>query len=153
MPLQTNPDIRTMTIADLDDILVIEQASFMTPWKREHFEAEVSGDYSFPFVAETGGRVVGYVCLQSLFEEAQILNIAVSPEHRGQGFARALLVHACGVARDRNADRLALEVRKSSHEAIGLYLGSGFRQVGIRRNYYEASEDAILMEKNLKETT
>lgn len=153
MPLPTKPDIRPMTAADLDEVLAIEEASFRTPWKREHFESELSGGCSFPFVAECEGRVVGYVCLMSLFEEAQILDIAVSPEERGRGIARLLMEHACAVARERHAEVLSLEVRASSAAAIGLYLRSGFRQVGVRTNYYDSSEDALLMEKNLKETT
>jgi [ribosomal protein S18]-alanine N-acetyltransferase len=153
MPLPTDPDIRPMTAADLDEVLVIELSSFRRPWKREHFESELSGRHSLPFVAAVGGRVVGYVCLMSLFEEAQILDIAVSPDQRGRGIGRALLEHACTVAREHQAEVLALEVRESSQAAIALYLRSGFKRVGIRPAYYEASEDAILMEKNLKETT
>jgi len=153
MPPPTEPDIRPMTAADLDEVLVIEQASFRTPWKREHFESELSGRHSFPFVAAAGGRVVGYVCLMSLFEEAQILDIAVAPDQRGRGIARSLLEHACAVARTKQAEYMALEVRESSHAAIALYLRSGFRRTGVRPAYYEATEDAILMEKNLKETT
>jgi ribosomal-protein-alanine N-acetyltransferase len=141
-----------MTAADLDEVLAIEQASFRTPWKREHFESELTGRYSFPFVAVVDGRVAGYVCLMSLFEEAQILDIAVSPEQRGRGIALALMEHACGVARNMLAEVLALEVRASSAAAIGLYQRTGFRRTGIRTDYYDASEDAIVMEKNLKET-
>jgi|SRR5450631_440330 len=152
MPLPSKPDIRVMTTADLDEVLAIEQASFRTPWKREHFESELSGRYSFPFVAELGGRVVGYVCLMSLFEEAQILDIAVSAEQRGRGIALALMEHACMVARNMLAEVLALEVRASSAAAIGLYQRTGFKRVGVRPDYYDASEDAIVMEKNLKET-
>ena len=153
MPLPTKPDIRTMSAADLTEVLVIEQASFRTPWKREHFESELSGRYSFPFVAELVGRVVGFVCLVTLFEEAQILDIAVSPDQRGRGIARLLMEHACSVAREQHAEVLSLEVRASSAAAIGLYRQAGFRQVGIRTNYYDSSEDALLLEKNLKETT
>lgn len=153
MPQPTAPDIRPMTAEDLEEVLAIEQASFTTPWKRDHFESELAGSYSFPFVAECEGRIVGYVCLMSLFEEAQILDIAVLPEQRGRGVARLLMEHACAVARERQAEVLALEVRSSSAAAIGLYRQAGFRQVGIRRNYYGASEDALLMEKHLKETT
>jgi ribosomal-protein-alanine N-acetyltransferase len=153
MPLPRKTDIRAMTAADLDEVLAIEQASFRTPWKREHFESELSGRHSFPFVAVCEGRVAGYVCLMSLFEEAQILDIAVSPEQRGRGVARLLMEHACAVARELKAEVLTLEVRASSAAAIGLYRSSGFRQTGIRTNYYDNCEDALLMEKNLKEKT
>src|SRR6185369_6331692 len=122
-------NIRQMTAVDLNEVLAIEEASFRTPWKREHFEAELSGRYSFPFVAESDGKLVGYVCLMSLFEEAQILDIAVSPEHRGRGIALVLMEHACAVAREKHADVLALEVRASSAAAIGLYQRTGFKRV------------------------
>ena len=59
-----------MTEADLDRVLAIEAASFPAPWKREHFVSEIEGSHSFPYIAEAGGSVVGYVCLMSLFEEA-----------------------------------------------------------------------------------
>jgi ribosomal-protein-alanine N-acetyltransferase len=152
MPLLNEIDIRRMTAADLDEVLAIERSSFKTPWKRVHFESELTGSYSFPFVAVCGDNVVGYVCVQSLFEEAQILDIAVVPGRRNQGIARALMECACAVARAKGAELLILEVRASSVAAIELYHSTGFKRVGIRPQYYDASEDAILMEKSLEET-
>ena len=152
MPLLTKPDIRPMSSADLDQVLAIEQASFRNPWKREHFESELSGRYSFPFVAEIDGKIVGYVCLMSLFEEAQILDIAVNPDQRGRGVGLELMARAEGLAREKQAEILTLEVRASSAPAISLYERCGFRRTGIRTRYYDAGEDAVLMEKNLKET-
>jgi ribosomal-protein-alanine N-acetyltransferase len=146
------PDIRTMTSADLNAVLAIEQASFGTPWNRAHFESEISGSYSFPYVVEQDGRVVGYVCLMSLFEEAQILDIAVDPARRGKGFAKALMQYAIIVAMDKGAEVLALEVRSSNAAAITLYERLGFVRVGLRSRYYDGVDDAVLMEKNLKET-
>jgi ribosomal-protein-alanine N-acetyltransferase len=152
MSLQTKLDIRAMNATDLDQVLAIEQASFRNPWKREHFESELSGRYSFPFVAELDGNVVGYVCLMSLFEEAQILDIAVNPDQRGRGVGLELMAWAEVVAREKQAEILSLEVRASSAPAISLYERCGFKRTGIRTNYYDACEDAVLMEKNLKET-
>jgi ribosomal-protein-alanine N-acetyltransferase len=151
MPLLTKPYIRPMNAADLDQVLAIEQASFRNPWKREHFESELSGRYSFPFVAEIHGKIVGYICLMSLFEEAQILDIAVNPDQRGRGVGLELMARAEGFAREKQAEILTLEVRASSAPAISLYERCGFRRTGIRSRYYDAGEDAVLMEKNLKE--
>ena len=152
MPGPADLDIFPMTVADLDAVLAIEQASFNTPWKREHFEAELTKQHSFPFVAWCNGDVVGYVCLMSLFEEAQILDIAVRPDQRGRGFALALMEFAEAIARQHGAEILALEVRASSTPAITLYERCGFVRTGVRPRYYDGREDAVLMEKNLKET-
>jgi len=138
-----------MASADLDAILTIEQASFSVPWQREHFEHEMAAPHSFPFVAESNGSVAGYVCLMSLFEEAQILDIAVAPEQRGRGIARLLMNHAVAVAREKKAEVLALEVRSTNSSAITLYERCGFVRTGIRSKYYEGIDDAVLMELDL----
>ena len=142
-----------MSETDLEAVLLIEQSSFPLPWKREHFLHEINAPHSFPFVAECDGGIAGYVCLMSLFEEAQILDIAVAPDQRGRGVGRLLMEKALAVAHERGAEIMALEVRESGAAAIGLYQALGFKRVGIRANYYEASENAVLMEKTIKETT
>ncbi len=142
--------IRPMSEADLDAVLIIEQASFPSPWKREHFQHEISAPHSFPFIAEFDGIIVGYVCLMSLFEEAQILDIAVAPGQRGRGVARLLMDYAMVVAREKEAEVLALEVRASNVAAITLYERCGFVRTGIRCKYYEGVDDAVLMEKDLR---
>ena len=144
------PVIRPMNKTDLNAVLAIEQDSFSTPWRLEHFEHEMAAPHSFPFVAESNGSVVGYVCLMSLFEEAQILDIAVAPEQRGRGIARRLIDHAISVARENDAEVLALEVRASNIAAITLYELCGFVRTGLRQKYYEGRDDAVLMEKSLK---
>jgi ribosomal-protein-alanine N-acetyltransferase len=139
-----------MSAEDLETVLYIERASFSSPWQLEHFQHEISAPYSSSFVAEQNGVVVGYVCLMSLFEEAQILDIAVAPEQRGRGVARMLMDHAISVAREKGAELLALEVRASNVSAITLYERCGFVRTGIRSKYYEGVDDAVLMELSLK---
>ena len=144
-------DIRPMIEDDLVAVVAIEAASYFTPWKREHFQSEIEARYSWPFVAVEGGAVVGYVCLMSLFEEAQILNIAVLPGQRGRGIARILLEFAFLQALEKGAETVALEVRATNTAAIKLYEWIGFRRTGVRLKYYEGVDDALLMEKSLKE--
>jgi len=149
MPLM-NVIIRPMAENDLEAVLAIEEGSFSTPWHREHFEHEMTSPHSFPFVVEYNGIVIGYVCLMSLFEEAQILDIAVAPEQRGRGIARILMDYAVSVAREKDAELLALEVRASNGAAITLYERCGFVRTGLRQKYYEGRDDAVLMEMSLK---
>jgi len=144
------PVIRPMIESDLPLVLAIEQASFPAPWNRDHFLHEIAAPHSYPFVAECTGAVAGYVCLTALFEEAQILDIAVAPESRGRGVAGLLMEYACLLAREKGAEYMALEVRDSNSAAIALYEKIGFVRVGCRSRYYEGRDDAVLMEKKLQ---
>jgi ribosomal-protein-alanine N-acetyltransferase len=94
-------------------------------------------------VAVLADSVAGFVVARRVgLDEMEILNIAVAPEFRRRGVARALLAQ---VLRDR-AGRVFLEVRESNTAARTLYAGAGFRVVGVRQNYYrEPPEAAIVM--------
>ena len=153
MSVPETVNIRPMTKSDLDGVLAIEQVSYPTPWRREHFLQEIHLHTSFPYVAVLDEMVVGYVCLMSLFEEAQILNIAVAPQQRGRGVARMLMELAVSIARERGAEVLVLEVRESNTAAIKLYEDFGFERYFLRKGYYEGKEDALLMEKILASKT
>lgn len=153
MPLPTQPVIRPMIESDLTAVLDIEQASFPTPWNRDHFRHEIAAPHSYPYVVECGGVVAGFVCLTALFEEAQILDIAVAPDMRGRGIARLLMECAIGLAIDKGAEQLALEVRSTNRAAISLYERLGFVRTGCRLKYYEGKDDAVLMEKKLQGET
>ena len=141
-----------MEVNDVDAVLAIEQSSFPIPWKREHFLHEISSNHTYPYVACADGLLAGYVCLMSLFEESQILNVAVAPDQRGKGIALALMTFAIETAREKAAEVMLLEVRASNAEAIALYERLDFKRTGVRNNYYEGVDDALLMEKQLKES-
>lgn len=143
------PCIRNMTEADLDAVLTIEQACFPRGWSRNLFLAELASERSSCVVAEQDGRVVGYLCLTVLLDEAEILNVAVDPARQRGGIGNRLLQYACDEALRRGAVVLRLEVRATSSPAIALYQRWGFRQTGLRKGYYEDRIDAVLMDKPL----
>lgn len=94
--------------------------------------------------------VVGYICLWEVADELHVTNIAVHPDHRRRGIARALLTRVLDDARRRPVRLVILEVRPSNTEALALYESFGFRVVGRRRGYYyDTGEDALVMEMGL----
>ncbi|TAJ07002.1 MAG: ribosomal-protein-alanine N-acetyltransferase [Nitrospirae bacterium] len=138
---------------DLDRLVAIEQASFTAPWTRKMLEAELQNPFSQLLTARRRsdgrtGEIVGYLCFWIVFEELRLMNLAVEAGSRRRGIARALVLHALSLARDRGATRAVLEVRVSNHAARRLYEGLGFRQVAVRSRYYaDPIEDAVLMQR------
>ena len=89
---------------------------------------------------------------QTVLDEGYITNVAVSPACRRQGIGRALIEELKKRAAQSGLSFVTLEARASNAPAIALYEGAGFRQVGVRRNFYTApAEDAVLMTHYLKE--
>jgi [ribosomal protein S18]-alanine N-acetyltransferase len=143
--------LRRMAETDLDSVLAIEQACFPRPWTREHFVSEIASDRGVAVVAERSGHLAGYLCLTVLLDEAEILDIAVSPDARRSGVGAALMEWAFGESLKRGATVLRLEVRATSGPAIAMYERFGFVRSGLRKGYYEQGIDALLMDKNLIE--
>lgn len=138
--------VDSLGVADLEQVLLIEAASFSRPWTRQHFLDELASPHAHLLAARTGdGSVVGYLCLRMLFDEAEILDVAVAPAHRRSGAGRLLVAVAFATCRARSLCTLGLEVRVSNQPAITLYRQFGFVDAGIRRRYYENGEDALLM--------
>ena len=141
-----------MTATDLEDVLAIENDSFPHPWNRDHFLDELKSIHAFPMVAVASGkRIIGYICPRLILDEGQIFNVAVQWSFRGQGIGRILVQRVLADCRERGGATVSLEVRPSNFAAIALYKGLGFTAIGIRRNYYENGEDAILMDFNFSD--
>ena len=94
--------------------------------------------------------LIGCIIAWVLGEEVQILDLAIDPAHRRLGCGLLLLKHLLAWATLHACESATLEVRSSNAGALGLYVHIGFRQVHIRRSYYQDGEDAVLMSKALK---
>lgn len=91
----------------------------------------------------------GFILVRQVADEAEILTLAVEPEHRRRGAARALLDRASDILTAAGTVKFFLEVSEANTAAIGLYSAHGFRQAGRRRRYYSDGHDALIMEKTL----
>ena len=137
---------------DVDRVLEIEKEGFLHPWSRELVERELDHAWSRLLLAEDGpgGAVVGYIVFWIVHDEVHVLNVASAVAARRRGVGRALMIAAEEEGRRRGARLSTLEVRRSNTPAISLYIALGYRQIGVRPNYYaEEKEDAIVMVKQL----
>jgi [ribosomal protein S18]-alanine N-acetyltransferase len=137
---------------DLEEVLAIERASFTMPWSRGAFLYEIQQNrVARCWVArDDDSRIAGYLCLWEVADEVHITNVAVRPDARRQGIARALLTSVVDNARARAFKVVVLEVRPSNDHARTLYESFGFRVVGRRHGYYyDTGEDALVMEITL----
>ena len=141
---------RTMTRADLAEVMTIENVSFPTPWTEAMIMRELETPHSLHRVAEREGRVAGYLISWLTPPEAMIMSVAVHPDLRGQGIGRALLEDSFRFFSQARLEAVWLEVRTGNLTAQALYQKFGFREVYRRRGYYhDTGEDAIVMMKRI----
>lgn len=142
-------ELRSWTEKDLPKLALLERACFTEPWTTEMLKEEFSKEHAFGIVAEAGGEILGYTCGSVLFEDAELLRIAVLPDYRGQGIGGELAEGLFETALALGAKRVFLEVRASNEVALGLYRSRGFKKTRLRKRYYAGGEDALEMKKEL----
>ncbi len=141
--------ISGMALEDIAGVLVIETASFPTPWSESAFRYEIQENpYASLFVAKTreGSVVIAFGCVWMVDQEMKINNLAVHPDFRGRGVGGRFLKFLLEYAAAQGCCEVTLEVRPSNEVALHLYRKSGFVPVGRRKQYYsDTHEDAIVM--------
>lgn len=148
------PAFRPMRPEDLERVVEIQRSAFAHPWSRDLIARELAHDWSSVLLAvepaARGEAVVGVVVFWLVHDEVHVLNVAVAPEARRRGVARALMREAERRGVQRGARLATLEVRRSNQAALELYHSLGYRRAGVRPRYYaEEGEDAIVMERML----
>lgn len=140
-----------MRLTDLPEVLQVEKVSFTTPWSKSAYLSELlENDRAYYLVARVGNRAVGYAGVWVVAGEGHITNVAVHPDFRHQGIGRRLMQALEELARERQAMRMTLEVRRTNVVAQRLYGQLGFVAAGWRRGYYrDNNEDALIMWKEL----
>jgi ribosomal-protein-alanine N-acetyltransferase len=142
--------LRPPTRGDLGVIAGIEAASFADPWSEAEFASMLEAGHTIFLVAEAGKKsgIVGYVIAMAVLEQAEILNVAVAPDHRGAGLGGGMLDAALLEVERRGAEWVFLEVRVSNASARALYTSRGFVEVSRRKDYYRTPvEDALVMRR------
>ena len=137
-----------MSDAHVSQVAELEKLCFSCPWSEKSVASELNNPLSCWLVAMDGNVVAGYIGSQSVMGEADMMNVAVRPDHRRQGIAKMLVEGLVEELIKREVYSLTLEVRASNEPAILLYEQLGFHQVGRRPNYYRGPrEDALILRK------
>src|SRR5689334_22551800 len=145
--------IRPLFKADVDQLLLIENAVHIAPWTREAFAVCFETGY-LGWVMEIDKRIVGYVIVSLHTDECHVLNLCVMHANQRKGIGRQLIEYALKYAKEHGGGIADLEVRRSNVRAISLYKKMHFLEIGERKEYYpsgEGREDALIFAKSLKD--
>jgi ribosomal protein S18 acetylase RimI-like enzyme/predicted peroxiredoxin len=144
--------IRSATLADLPELVRIENLSFVTDrFSRRSFRYLLTKANAKTLVEEQAGQIRGYVML--LFNVgtslARLYSYAVDPNARRQGIGKALVEQAEMEAIEHDCIAMRLEIRQDNEASINLFKQHGYRQIGMVPDYYEDGMTALRFEKSL----
>lgn len=138
--------IREMREEDLDQVAQLEEETFSMPWSRQSLFSFLKREDTVFLVAEKEEEILGYCGYLQVFDEADILNVAVKEKYRGRHIGTNMIEKLIETGKKNGISQFTLEVRQSNLRAIHIYEKAGFVSVGIRKNFYEKpAENAVIM--------
>ena len=141
---------REMLVEDLDQVMELEEDLFTVPWTKEGFFTFLTREDTMFFVVEEKEKILGYCSMMRVLDEGDILNVAVRRDRQREGIGQFLVDSLFRMAKPLGIHLVHLEVRESNGSARRLYQRMGFREDGLRKNYYtDPTEAAVLMTKEL----
>ncbi len=148
MTTDTDVQIQPLTAKHLAQVVEIEETCFDDAWPLSAFRDSILNPPT-AWVALKETQVVGYLITQTILDEIHLYNIAVREDFQRQGIASRLMIFLIQKAQTEDMQRIILEVRASNLAAVRFYQQSGFRELYLRKRYYDDGEDARVMERRV----
>lgn len=142
-----------LTVADVQRMAELHSAAFPPGqiWGAGQFEDLLNQKTIAPKAMVAGGKILSFVLVQLVADQAEILTLATAPAARRRGLAARLLTGVEAELACRGFETWLLDVAEDNPGALNFYQKNGFRIDGRRRDYYQRLEgqrvDAILMSK------
>ncbi|MGL4948967.1 MAG: ribosomal protein S18-alanine N-acetyltransferase [Anaeroplasmataceae bacterium] len=140
--------VRKYTVDDIDKIVNLETNDFDISLGKDFYFNNFHNDNFLCLVLELNNEVIGFIA-SYIFDFADILNFIVCSKFRNNGYGRTLMVYFIKYISESNIERINLEVSNVNVNAILLYEKLGFKQIHIRKNYYNDASDALVLEKKV----
>lgn len=136
--------IEKMSLNDLENIKNILISDFDDFWNYNILKDELESENSIYIVAKSNNEIIGFAGIKILLDEADIMNIVTKKCYRNQGIGTLLLKNLISTSKNSNLHSLSLEVNEENKIAIHLYENLGFKNIGIRKNYYKSKNGKIM---------
>ena len=104
----------------------------------------LNSPYDYLFGYYDCDLLVGFIHVNKLYENMDIVNVVVDINYRNKGIASLLISFVCGYFVD--VQNVFLEVNENNSVAISLYKKNNFEVINKRKRYY-GNDDALIMKR------
>ncbi|MFN3994952.1 MAG: GNAT family N-acetyltransferase [bacterium] len=147
-----NVSFYSISLEDLQDIVRIDNQefdcnNFAFLWTMDDYIFYLTSKNHVITVSKTK-KIIGF-CISFISQnESELYKIVVEKDYRDRKIGKIMLIYHLGFLKFKGVKTSFLEVASDNYKAIGLYKKIGYREIGLRKEYY-GKIDAILMKKDL----
>ena len=128
--------VEKLIIKNKEELFLLESDLFTNSWSENTLEEQLKIKTTLNLGLKVNNELISYVLCQDLFPEIEILRFGVKRKFQLQGNGKFLLKSLISLLKQKNYNRIFLEVNTSNSRAISLYKQFGFIDISIRKNYY-----------------
>lgn len=141
--------IETMKHSDLKKIKDNLESDFDDFWDITTIQEELNCSNSIYIVSKYQEEILGFAGIKVILDEAELMNIVTRKISRNLGIASLMIEYIIDLCKKKKIKRINLEVNTKNSIAINLYKKYNFKEVGLRKKYYNNTEDAILFSRDI----
>ena len=143
-------EINEMKVSDLDSIADNLQTDYDDFWNYNILKKEIENENSILIEAKDEQQdILGFAGIQIILDEVDITNIVTKKNERNKGVGTLLLNKIIEISTQKYLRKINLEVNENNEYAIKLYKKFKFQEIGRRKKYYNGTETAIIMARNI----
>lgn len=140
--------ILPLEVKNVDDVISIQNNLNIHILSKKNILNDLNNSNFKCLMAIYKEEIIGYISFSHIFD-IEIESIIVKSSYQRQGIGTLLLKYVFNFSKENKINNVFLEVRKSNLAAISLYKKMGFKIISIRKKYYENTEDALILKRQL----
>ena len=141
--------IQKLSVDAVDQIISLYGSDFDDGWNKNMLLSSFNGGRFLCYGAFIDGALVGAITLTVGLDDADIESVFTLKSARRKGVADALIERAIDELKNLGKKGVLLEVREGNTPAKNLYFKHGFKQISVRKKYYQDGENAVILAKEI----
>lgn len=142
-------EFRVLTTLDIVLLHELDKTAFKDSWSIDTFRSELCGSTRRYIGMFDEDVLVGYIGMNLVIDECDIIRIAIHKDYQGRGLSKELFANAIEYMDSIGIKKILLEVSHVNEKAISLYERLGFKKIFHRPHYYHDGTDALIYQLNI----